>query len=400
MAWVAQEWTRGWLFGGFGWNGLGVALHRNLALIQAADLAGLPGLTFLVAFANVIALITIRRFVAEVGRTRLRPHWDFSIMMAGVVAAFSYGVHALQHPVDLPPAQGGNTVPLRVAAVQPDVPESYKSDAAHAQIIADRYDALTHTALAWQPELLIWPEAATLTDIYEPNTFAYLQEISASTDAAFLFGSFLTTPEGADYNIAACMTRGDKEPQIYRKMHLVPFGEYIPLRNSFPLFAKIAGELVPGDLLAGTEYAVFHTNDPPLKFGPLICFEDTVGDLTRGFVIRGAQFLVNITNDAWFGRSPGCEQHLANAIFRAIENRRPLIRAANTGVSCIIDAEGRDLHDLRNPDGTPFTEGILCGTAFIPRDAGITFYTRYGDWLSYLAAGVTVAAMAFYLFRK
>ena len=402
-AWVAQEWTRGWLFGGFGWNGLGVALHQNLALVQIADIAGVPGLSFLVAFANVIALITIRRFVAEVGRMHIRPHWDFSVMMAAVVGAFSYGVHALQHPVDLPPRQGGDTIALRIAALQPDIPESYKSDAAHVQQIYDRYDAFTHTALAWQPDLLIWPEAATLTDLFEPNTFAYLKQIAASTDATFLLGSFLSQPDGGEYNIAACLSRHGKDLQIYRKMHLVPFGEYIPLRNSFPLFAKIAGELVPSDLRPGTEYTVFHLDTPPLRFAPLICFEDTDGDHTRHFVNRGAegaQLLVNITNDSWFGRSPGAEQHLANAFFRAIENRRPLVRAANTGVTCIIDAEGRDTHDLRNADGTPFLEGILFGTVFVPRNPVCTFYTRYGDWVAYAAAGVAVAAIGFFVFRK
>lgn len=399
-AWVAQEWTRGWLFGGFGWNGLGIALHQNIALIQVADIVGVPGLSFLVAFANVIALITIRRFVAEIGRTRIRPHWDFSLMMACVVGSFSYGVHALQHPVDRPPANGGNTVPLRIAALQPDIPESYKSDAAHVQQIYDRYDALTHTALAWQPQLLIWPEAATLTDLFDADTFGYLKQIAASTDAAFLLGSFQSMPDGGEFNIAACLTAHGKAVGVYRKMHLVPFGEYIPLRHSFPLFAKIAGELVPSDLRPGTEYTVFHIDSPPLRLAPLICFEDTDGDHTRRSVNRGAQLLVNITNDSWFGRSPGAAQHLANALFRTIENRRPLVRAANTGVTCIIDSEGRVLHDLRNADGTPFLEGVLFGTVFVPRDAGFTFYARYGDWVAYMAAAIAAVAICFRFIRN
>jgi apolipoprotein N-acyltransferase len=393
--WVAQEWTRGWLFGGFGWNGLGVALHQNLALIQAADLGGLPGLSFLVAFANVIALITIRRFVAEVGRTRLRPHWDFSLMMASVVAAFAYGVHALQHPVDLPPAAGGDTIPLRIAAVQPNIAESDKSDQAHVQQIYDRYDALSRTALAWQPQLLIWPEAATLTDLFEPNTFAYLKELVADNDSAFLLGSFLSPPGEGDYNIAACLTRHGQGVQIYRKMHLVPFGEYIPARHSFPLFAEIAGQLVPGDLRAGSEYTLFHLDNPALTFAPLICFEDSDGDETRRFVKLGAQLLVNITNDSWFGRSPGATAHLDNALFRAIENRRPLVRDTNTGITCIVDAQGRVVHSLRNADGTPFLEGVLFGTAYVPRNGPVTVYTRFGDWVAYAAVAGVVVGLCF-----
>jgi apolipoprotein N-acyltransferase len=387
-AWVAQEWVRGWFLGGFGWNGLGVALHQNLALIQVADITGIWGLSFLVAFANVIAFITIRRFIAEVGRMRIRPHYDFSVMMASVVGAFAYGVHALQHPVDPQTA----CIPLKVAALQPDIPESYKWDAHHVQEIYDRYDSLTHTALAWQPQLLLWPEAATLTDLFDADTYTYLKQISASTDAAFILGSFLSPPGQGDYNIAAAITRHGAKVQVYRKMHLVPFGEYIPLRHSFPLFAKIAGQLVPDDMRPGTEYSTFDLDSPPLRIAPLICFEDTVGDLTRRMAGHGAQLLVNITNDSWFGTSPGSTQHLDNALFRTIETRRPLVRDANTGVTCIIDAEGRVLQSLRSESGSPFQEGVLFGTVQVPRDPPTTVYMRWGDWVAYTAAAITLLA--------
>ena len=177
------------MLGGFGWNGLGVALHQNLALIQIADLCGVFGLSFLVAFANIIAVITIRRFVAEVGRTRIRPHWDFSVMMASIVAVFSYGVHAIQHPA----ATAAVPPPLRVASVQANIPEADKFDPARVQDIMDRYRALTQTALAWKPQLLLWPEAATPDDLFEPDTFAYVKGIAAQTDANFLTGSLLST---------------------------------------------------------------------------------------------------------------------------------------------------------------------------------------------------------------
>jgi len=321
---------------------------------------------------------------------RIRPHYDFSLMMALVVGAFAYGVHALQHPVDPPDA----CVPLRIAALQPYIAESDKWDQVHVQQIYDRYDSLTHTALAWNPQLLLWPEAATLTDLFDADTFAYLKEISASTDASFILGSFLSPPGQGDFNIAAAITRHGARVQIYKKMHLVPFGEYIPLRHSFPLFAKIAGQLVPSDLHAGTEYTTFDLDAPPLRVGPLICFEDTVGDLTRRMADRGAHLLINITNDSWFGTSPGSTQHLDNALFRAIENRRPMVRDANTGVTCIIDAEGRVLQSLRSEDGSPFLEGVLFGTVQVPRDPPTTVYMQWGDWVVYLSLAVTLLAAA------
>ena len=176
-------------------------------------------------------------------------------------------------------------------------------------------------------------------------------------------------------------------------MHLVPFGEYIPLRHSFPLFAKIAGELVPGDLRAGTEYTLFQIDSPPLRIAPLICFEDTDGDHTRRIRRAGGAAPGQYHERLLVRPLAGSEQHLANALFRAIENRRPLVRDANTGVTCIIDAEGRVLHALRNADGTPFLEGILFGTVDVPRDAGLTFYTQHGDWVIYGAVAVTVIAV-------
>jgi apolipoprotein N-acyltransferase len=392
LAWVAQEWTRGWLFGGFGWNGLGVALHANLALIQVADIAGLPGLTFMVAFANVIAVMTVRRFVAEVGKMRVRPHWDFSLMMALIVASFGYGVRVLWHSGGGEPER---SLTLRFAAVQPFIPETYKSDPSHIQAIYDTYDKLTHTALAWQPQLLLWPEAATLTDVFDSETYDWLKSIDASTDAAFIFGSFLTQPTMGDYNIAACLTDHGQTLQMYRKIHLVPFGEYIPARHSFPLFAKIAGQLVPGDLEPGKELTIFKLDAPPIRVGPLICFEDTVGDQTRRMAGLGAQLFVNITNDSWFGASPGPYQHLCNAFFRTIENRRPMIRDANTGVTCVIDAEGRVLQALTGDHGNTYFQGILFGTATIPAHPPTTLYMRYGDWLAQLGVLMSAAVIAF-----
>ena len=177
-------------------------------------------------------------------------------------------------------------------------------------------------------------------------------------------------------------------------MHLVPFGEYIPMRESFPLFAKLAGDLVRGDFHPGTEYDMMQTQDPAVKIGALICFEDTLGDLTRHFTLKGAQLLVNITNDGWFLKSVASEQHVANAVFRAVENRRPLVRCANTGVTCFIDDKGRVISSLRSRKGDSFIEGFLTREVDVPVDAPLTFYTRYGEWLSYGCLALAFATVA------
>src|SRR5206468_3856417 len=150
-----------------------------------------------------------------------------------------------------------------------------------------------------------------------------------SSKMDLLLGSLDFEP-GRDYNAAILVSNGGERMQVYRKIHLVPFGEYIPLRHSFPLFATIAGTWVPGDFTRGTDFTIFGLTDQGARVAPLICFEDTVGDLVRRFVINGANLLVDITNDGWFLHSSGSKQHLANAIFRCIETRRPMVRAANT----------------------------------------------------------------------
>ena len=337
-AWVGPEWVRGWLFGGFGWNGLGVALHKNLALIQIADITGVWGLSSLVAFTNLIAVITIRRLMVEVKQGRLRPHYDFSLTMALVVFLFSYGVRCLR--VKVP------GTPLRIAAIQANIPQNEIFGAHSTKPIKASYTQLTELALITRPELLIWPESSVPEGGMDSNreNQLFVNQFASKPNVNFLLGTDdaeIHDGVECDFNAAVLLTSQGEDVQIYHKIHLVPFGEYLPLRHSFPLFAWFAGEMVPGDFNSGTEYTILETKTPRVKIAPLICFEDTLGDLTRQFVLKGAQILVNITNDAWFQKTEGAEQHLANAVFRAVETRRPLIRAANTGITCCIDRFGR-----------------------------------------------------------
>ena len=393
-AWVALEWARGWGALSFGWNGLGVALHENLAMIQMAQYTGVGGVSFLVALTNLIAVITVRRFWNEARLRRIRPHWDFSANMALIAAVFAFGVRTL-----FAPASNGGTR-LQVAAVQASIPQEQKWDRVFIEKICDQYDRYTELALAAYPEtqLLLWPEAAT------PGSLFSSQEMYsrfARRGVNFLLGSLLQAPLEAkhDYNVAALFAPGSDVPQVYEKIHLVPFGEYIPFRRSFPPFEWIIGDLVPGDFTPGVEYTVLKMERPSLNVGALICFEDTLGDLTRHFVQRGAQLLVNVTNDGWFRDSQASEQHLANAVFRTVENRRPLVRAANTGVTAFIDPLGRILQSFR-PDGTPFGEGFLAGSVIIPpANAPTTFYTRHGDLFSLACAVASLAALGFFFAR-
>ena len=398
-AWVTQEWLRGWVFSGWGWNGLGVALHRNWPLIQIAEFTGVAGLSFMVAFANVIAVATVRRLILEARAHAMRPHFDLTLTLAAIVGVLTFGLHAVQ----ISPS----TKPLRVAAVQSNVPQNQKFDPQFTRKIFDQFRHLSKIALRSNPppDLLIWPESSMPGPVLEEReTYQFVMNLAASAESDLLLGA-IDEHQGDVYNAALLVSDGGEQVQVYRKLHLVPFGEYVPGRHSVPLLARIVGDQVPGDFAAGKEYTVFNLTNSDVQVAPLICFEDTIGELTRRFVLptemnSGANLLVDITNDGWFLHSAGSHQHLANAIFRCVETRRPMVRAANTGVTCFINEFGRITQVLQDDRGSTFTEGVLTGEIKVPTEHELTFYTRHGELFAKICAALTAIAIMIGIVRQ
>lgn len=398
-AWVTQEWFRGWVFSGFGWNGLGVALHDTWPLIQIAEFTGVAGLSFLVAFANVIAATTVYRLFLEVSTRTVRPHFDLTLTLATIVGVLTFGLRAAQVS---PP-----TKPLRVAAVQSNVPQNQKFDPQFTRKIFDQFRRLSEIALRSTPppDLLIWPESSMPGPVLaDHESYQFVMNLAASAETDILLGT-IDEENGDVYNAALLVSDGGEQVQVYRKVHLVPFGEYVPGRHSVPLLARIVGDQVPGDFKAGRNHIAFELTNSDVKVAPLVCFEDTIGELTRRFVLPsetnpGANLLADITNDGWFLHSAGSHQHLANAIFRCVETRRPMVRAANTGVTCFVNQFGRVTQKLQDDTGSTFTEGVLTGEVKIPTENEITFYTRHGELFAKSCAVLTaiaiVAALAFH----
>lgn len=385
-AWAAHEWIRGWLFSGFGWNELGAALHSQLVLIQVARFTGVAGLSFVVAFANVIVVAAPVRLYLEAQSRHMRPHFDVTLTLATLVGLCSFGLYSIQNR----PA----TKPLRVALVQPNVPQTEKADSSLLRRNFDQLSRLTEIALhsTPSPEIVIWPESSL------PNggsIAGFIRNISelTSADTDLMLGADDSDGQHV-YNAAALVTHQGQRTQIYHKMHLVPFGEYIPLRHSFPPFAQIAGQWVPGDFDRGTEHTVFELTNNNVTVAPLICFEDTIGDLTRRFVLNGAGLIINVTNDGWFLHSAGSRQHVAEAVFRCVETGRPMVRAANTGVTCFINDFGRLTQILQDETGSTFTAGVLNGEVALPQEKELTFYVRHGELFAQICAGVTLIALA------
>jgi len=389
-AWVALEWLRGTLFSGFGWNALGISLRGNIPLIQIAGITGTAGLTFICVLCSATVAITLKRLSREIHIGGTRPHFDFMIAIMIVVLVFSYGMGKIR-------TSSGETIPLHVAGIQGDVPVNYYWDTKYDQLIMGGYVRQTLLALKTEPDLVVWPEAATPRPLLEDEiTYDQVKELASATPADFLIGSIYYDPNPrGDYNSAILLSDHATKAQIYNKTHLVPFGEYVPFRHSFPPLSWIVGDRVPYDFDAGKGPGVLELSSKTVKIAPLICFEDTLGDLTRGFAGLGAQMLITITNDGWFEHSVATRQHLANAQLRTVETGLPLLRVADTGISCSVDRLGRVQQTVHGPAGNTFIEGILNATVQVQVHPVQTFYTRHGELFAQSCLAITLATSAF-----
>lgn len=410
--WVACEWLRGVVFTGFGWNGLGVALHDSPHLRQAADLVGVTGLSFLPVFFSAVIVATVARFSLELGRGRLRPHLDFAVAMSLLVATFLYGLHVYRsHSVD-------NPVELSGVLVQGNIPieQRYGLDPARPpSAIYDLYEKFTSLYAGQNYDLILWPETCLPATFFEIETQRYLNSILAMGKFHLLTGieqAILREDGNVDVYNSMVLAKGTTDSyQDYQKIHRVPFGEFIPFRHSFPVFAWALGRLIPEDFDAGTSLSLLRLRDPDVDIIPSICFEDTIGRLTRRFLSsppRSPQVIVNLTNDSWFNDSPANVQHLINARFRTVELKRPMIRCANTGISCVIDELG-SLNDpaslnpndkrifLDRDTGSPFLAGCFPFRLRLDSEPPTTVYARFGDWFSHLmtlaTAGIALLAL-------
>jgi apolipoprotein N-acyltransferase len=361
-------------------------------MIQIVEYTGVPGLSFLVAFVNIILLATVYRLVLEARARKQRPHFDLTLTMAAVLGVLLFGVRAVQ--VERPMKS------VRVSAVQPNVPREQKFNAEFVQATFDKFTRLSELALPSRPELLLWPESSMPGPVMQDEaSYGFVMGFAAKSKVDLLLGA-IDQDENAAYNAALLVTDGGRHVQLYRKMHLVPFGEYVPGRHTLPGIARIVGDQVPDDFGFGKEHTVFKMSRDDVQLAPLICFEDTIGELTRQFVRGGANLLANVTNDGWFLETSGSKQHLANAVFRCVETRLPMVRSANTGVTCFINEFGRVTQILLDDTGSQFTEGVLSGDVSVPTAYQPTFYVRHGEVFGQACTIVAGLTLIYLLVRQ
>ncbi|MFI0347358.1 MAG: apolipoprotein N-acyltransferase [Chthoniobacterales bacterium] len=405
-AWTGLEWLRGTLFTGFGWNSFGVAFHHNIPLLQICDITGVGGLSFLGVMTGSITAIAVERFFLKIKSVAsqqqlspilrpLRPHADVALTLLLMVGVMSYGIREMFLPS--PPQEQ-----LTIAAVQGNIVQNHKWDRAFEAEIMATYVRESEIAAALHPDLILWPEAATPEPLLlNQSIFRQVQQLAEKSGSDFLIGSLHYEENPArDYNTAILLTKRASAVDYYAKTHLVAFGEYIPFRKSFPLFTWIVGDRVLGDFNAGPGPKLLELSVKPIKLASLLCFEDTLGDLVRRFAQLGAQALVTLTNDGWFGHTAASQQHLVNALFRCAETKLPLIRVANTGVTCVVNRFGSVVETLHSPDGSTFLEGLLSTKCDVPEHPQPTFYVRHGDLFAEACLVLSLIAVGLKLIRR
>ncbi|MCA9399025.1 MAG: apolipoprotein N-acyltransferase [Candidatus Omnitrophica bacterium] len=361
--WVLMEFLRAHLFSGFDWASLGHSQYKNLLFIQIADITGVFGISFLIVMVNMVIkdLWVTKKAGASLVITAL-----FLLITLG------YGVFQLNQP-----HSNGKTI--KAAVVQANVDQNMKWNESFWPAIMKKHMDLTRQAAEEQPDVIIWPETSLPNILWED---AYLLndlvDFIKAEQIPVILGAVVQEEFDVYYNSALLFLEDGQLAGQYNKLHLVPFGEYIPFRGVFPFLEDI----IPiADFTSGRDFTVLSLKGK--KISALICFEDTLSALARGFVRQGAEILVNLTNDAWFKDTKAPYLHMQSALFRTIETRRPLIRAANTGVSCFIDATGHIKDMVRNEAGKPtYVEGFAVYTMNL--NNAETFYTKFGDIFTYL----------------
>jgi apolipoprotein N-acyltransferase len=385
--WTALEYARGLFLSGFPWNFLGVSQYRLLPVIQVASLTGVYGVTFLVVWFSV----AIGSTMLVLARKPTAKHiWgDAALPLLALAGVVSFGMsQCLSAP---PPARR-----LKLALVQPSIPQTLIFDPAADEKRFGDVIALSEQALESTPDVLVWPESA-VPALTEDNqrTIGKLLE-SHPVWLLFCADSSDVLPSGATaiYNSSFLVNPKGAVGGIYHKRRLVIFGEYIPLVRWLPFLrwlTPIGDGFTPGDRVAP-----FNLTGLGASVSTLICFEDTFPQEARLHTAPETDFLVNLTNDGWFGDGPEQKQHAVMALFRAVENGVPLVRCTNNGLTCWIDAQGR-IREKQETGGSIYGPGFIAPE--IPlRDPhrGQTFYNLHGDWFSWGCWGMSLLALVFW----
>jgi apolipoprotein N-acyltransferase len=404
--WTALEWLRSWVFTGFPWNLIATSQAFAPLTRQCLAVVGPFGLgTLIIAVNTALALV----FTCRHKCLRQPVVWLAVLMLIGCVGYGRYCATTQPAPI---------TKTFQVMAVQGDLPECRAWNDEIYEFSWERYASLTRDGVAHaaQPlDLVVWPEGTLPCAInfprYASDLRGLLQELNgvpllmgaidfrpvnyqvllkdsyAEEDFNCYNSAFLLTAQSPVLLNPSTVTRTD----YYDKIHLVPFGEYVPFSKYFPWLPGIIG--MGRDMASGKNYTLFTRND--VRFGVTICFEDVFPAISRQFMRNGADFLMTITNDCWYPHSSEAHQHLAHAVMRAVENRAVLLRSGNNSDTCLILPDGTISTPIRNAAGGQYGSGVGYYTIALPQTPQLSIYCKYGDWPAWLCmiliATITIA---------
>jgi len=370
--WVVLEYIKTHALTGFPWEIIGYSQYSFLNLIQISDKTGVYGVSFIVLSINT-ALFTLLLYAAgkEWQSQKLTvKSTATTVIVTALIFIFCivYGHKRRSDIASLSEKAGEATI----SVIQGNIDQSLKWKKEYQLKTIDKYVDLSYQASLNKPDLIVWPEtAAPFYYQYNQNLTNKIMNSIDQTKTAHLLGSPSFKRENKSfvfYNSAFLTTADGVTGEKYNKVHLVPFGEYVPMRKFLPFIKKITEQ--SGNFLPGEKGKILALND--IRLGVQICFEVVFPDLTRAAVKNGANIIVNMTNDAWFGKKSAPLQHFSMVVFRAVENRRAVARAANTGISGFIDPTGKIISQTDLFKDAHLTEKL-------PLINTISFYTKYGD---------------------
>lgn len=396
-AWTGLEWVRGTLFSGFPWNYLGVSQARLTGIIQVAEFGGVLLISWIMCFVSLALALTLIRLVRELRQQqRIKAHFEFTLSMLLIAGCFLYGLHAIRTGRSDRESRPSFTY----LAVQPNLPQDPWGEGVDTAEAISLMDILSRSGVSMtanidRPDLIIWPETPVGREIFRHPAFEDTRAWLDDNELSLLMGSNVYHPDGA-YN-AAILLQPDQAPQYYFKNHLVIMGEYVPFGDTLPLLRKLVPLGV--DFRSGKAAGTLNLFEKNLTIGPLICFEDVVGPQVRRTALNQPDLFINMTNDGWFNESPQSRQHLAIALLRTVEFRRPLLRVTNNGVTAQIDEFGiieRLLID--QPTGKVQIQGTLGGKIYLPERV-TTLYARTGDWPGWGSLLITLLWLGICLMR-
>ncbi|MGA1844859.1 MAG: apolipoprotein N-acyltransferase [bacterium] len=377
LVWVLLEYIRShFFFLALPWALLGHTQYRHIDLIQISSYAGVYGLSFLVILVNASLAEFLRRIPSSLRHKETLQRYApvalylVPLLLLPLISFWGKGIRK----------GTGHTAEVRVGLVQANIPQNVKWQKEVFAWSFERYEDLTRQVAQERPSVILWPETAIPIDFRAyPAGLWKISALVREIDIPLVFGAAGGTKMRAadadqhpSYNSAFFISPQGMFGE-YKKMRLIPFGEYIPSIGHFSLSFLAPG--VKAGFVPGRYAKLFPLQEG--SFGVTICWENIFPDLFRKFVGQGASFMVNISNDGWFKNEAAPSQHLMCQVFRAVENRTSIARVANTGISCFIDPFGHILR--RVEEGNRFLNVMGVASGEIPTGLGPTFYTRHGD---------------------